>query len=108
MTGASRFLTGLVTCLTTHDGIPAVARAAWRVVYFREAAYTAEVSTSRILSPPMVCVAIQKTMFAVCVEYPKVPFADSVTLRRGSSHLQASPDGGARTRSSSVVSVLPS
>ena len=38
--------------------------------YFSEAAYTAEVSTSRILSPPMVCVAIQKTMLAVCVEYP--------------------------------------
>ncbi len=25
--GASRFLTGLVTCFATHDGIPAVARA---------------------------------------------------------------------------------
>ena len=24
-TGASRFLTGLVTCLTTHGGIPAIA-----------------------------------------------------------------------------------
>jgi len=30
VTGASRFLTGLVTCLATHDGIRAVARAAWR------------------------------------------------------------------------------
>jgi hypothetical protein len=30
VTGASRFLTGLVTCLATHDGIPAVARAASR------------------------------------------------------------------------------
>ena len=29
-TGASRFLTGLVTCFATHDGIPAVARAARR------------------------------------------------------------------------------
>ena len=28
--GASRFLIGLVTCFATHDGIPAVARAAWR------------------------------------------------------------------------------
>ena len=28
VTGASRFLTGLVTCFATHDGIPAVARAA--------------------------------------------------------------------------------
>src|SRR5690348_2022604 len=27
---ASRFLTGLVTCFATHEGIPAVARAAWR------------------------------------------------------------------------------
>ena len=27
---ASRFLTGLVTCFATHDGIPAVARASWR------------------------------------------------------------------------------
>ena len=27
--GASRFLTGLVTCFATHGGIPAVARAAW-------------------------------------------------------------------------------
>src|SRR5262249_44345784 len=27
---ASRFLTGLVTRFATHDGIPAVARAAWR------------------------------------------------------------------------------
>ena len=27
---ASRFLIGLVTCFATHDGIPAVARAAWR------------------------------------------------------------------------------
>ncbi len=26
---ASRFLIGLVTCFATHDGIPAVARAAW-------------------------------------------------------------------------------
>jgi len=25
-TGASRFLTGLVTCFTTHGGIPAIAR----------------------------------------------------------------------------------
>jgi len=30
VTGASRFLIGLVTCFATHDGIPAVARAAWR------------------------------------------------------------------------------
>jgi hypothetical protein len=30
VTGASRFLTGLVTCFATHDGIPAVAPAAWR------------------------------------------------------------------------------
>ena len=30
VTGASRFLTGLVTCFATHDGIPAVARAASR------------------------------------------------------------------------------
>src|SRR5207302_7226852 len=30
VTGASRFLTGLVTCFATHDGIPAVACAAWR------------------------------------------------------------------------------
>ncbi len=30
MTGASRFLIGLVTCFATHGGIPAVARAAWR------------------------------------------------------------------------------
>ena len=30
LTGASRFLTGLVTCFATHDGIPAVARAASR------------------------------------------------------------------------------
>jgi hypothetical protein len=30
LTGASRFLIGLVTCFATHDGIPAVARAAWR------------------------------------------------------------------------------
>src|SRR5215472_9781087 len=30
MTGASRFLIGLVTCLATHGGIPAVARAASR------------------------------------------------------------------------------
>src|SRR5215203_1205017 len=28
--GASRFLIGLLTCFATHDGIPAVARAAWR------------------------------------------------------------------------------
>jgi hypothetical protein len=28
LTGASRFLTGLVTCFAAHDGIPAVARAA--------------------------------------------------------------------------------
>jgi hypothetical protein len=28
--GASRFLIGLVTCFATQDGIPAVARAAWR------------------------------------------------------------------------------
>jgi hypothetical protein len=27
---ASRFLIGLVTCFATHDGIPAVACAAWR------------------------------------------------------------------------------
>jgi len=26
VTGASRFLIGLVTCFATHDGIPAVAR----------------------------------------------------------------------------------
>src|SRR5215472_11672218 len=30
VTGASRFLTGLVTCFATHEGIPAVARAWWR------------------------------------------------------------------------------
>jgi hypothetical protein len=30
VTCASRFLTGLVTCFATHDGIPAVARAASR------------------------------------------------------------------------------
>ena len=30
VTGASRFLTGLVTCFATQDGIPAVARAASR------------------------------------------------------------------------------
>ena len=30
LTGASRFLTGRVTCLATHDGIPAVACAACR------------------------------------------------------------------------------
>jgi hypothetical protein len=30
VTGASRFLIGLVTCFATHDGIPAVVRAAWR------------------------------------------------------------------------------
>src|SRR5215207_527452 len=30
VTGASRFLTGLVTCFATHGGIPAVARAAQR------------------------------------------------------------------------------
>jgi hypothetical protein len=30
MTVASRFLTGRVTCFDTHDGIPAVERAAWR------------------------------------------------------------------------------
>jgi hypothetical protein len=30
MSGVSRFLIGLVTCFATHDGIPAVARAAWR------------------------------------------------------------------------------
>ena len=29
-TGASRFLIGLVTCLATHGGIPAIAPAAWR------------------------------------------------------------------------------
>src|SRR5271165_786189 len=29
VTGASRFLTGLVTCFATHGGIPAVARADW-------------------------------------------------------------------------------
>src|SRR5260370_1100043 len=29
VTGASRFLIGLVTCFATHGGIPAVARAAW-------------------------------------------------------------------------------
>ena len=28
--GASRFLIGLVTCFATQEGIPAVARAAWR------------------------------------------------------------------------------
>jgi hypothetical protein len=27
---ASRFLIDLVTCFATHDGIPAVARVAWR------------------------------------------------------------------------------
>ena len=30
MTGASRFLIGSVACFATHDGIPPVARAAWR------------------------------------------------------------------------------
>jgi hypothetical protein len=30
VTGASRFLIGLVTCFATHDGILAIARAAWR------------------------------------------------------------------------------
>jgi len=30
VTGASRFLIGLVTCFATHDGIPAVAHAVWR------------------------------------------------------------------------------
>jgi hypothetical protein len=30
VTGASRFLIGLVTCFATHDGSPAVARAASR------------------------------------------------------------------------------
>jgi hypothetical protein len=30
VTGASRFLTGLVTCFATHGGMPAVARASWR------------------------------------------------------------------------------
>jgi hypothetical protein len=30
VTGASRFLIGLVTWFATHCGIPAVARAAWR------------------------------------------------------------------------------
>jgi hypothetical protein len=30
VTGASRFLIGLVTWFATHGGIPAVARAAWR------------------------------------------------------------------------------
>jgi hypothetical protein len=30
VTRASRFLIGLVICFATHDGIPAVARAAWR------------------------------------------------------------------------------
>jgi hypothetical protein len=30
VTGASRFLISLVTCFATHDGIRAVARAAWR------------------------------------------------------------------------------
>src|ERR1700726_4749749 len=29
VTGASRFLIGLVTCFATHDAIPAVARAVW-------------------------------------------------------------------------------
>src|SRR5262245_19498664 len=29
VTGAFRFLIGLVTCFATHDGIPAVARASW-------------------------------------------------------------------------------
>ena len=28
-TGASRFLIGLVTCFSTHDGIPSVAPAVW-------------------------------------------------------------------------------
>ncbi len=32
VTGASRFLIGLVTCFASHDSIPAVARAAWRRV----------------------------------------------------------------------------
>jgi hypothetical protein len=27
--GATRLLIGLITCFATHDGIPAVARAAW-------------------------------------------------------------------------------
>jgi hypothetical protein len=30
VTRASRFLIGLVTCFATHEGIPAVACAAWR------------------------------------------------------------------------------
>jgi hypothetical protein len=30
VTGASRFLIGLVTRFATHDGLPAVAPAAWR------------------------------------------------------------------------------
>jgi hypothetical protein len=29
MTGASRFLIGLVNCFATHGGIPAAARAVW-------------------------------------------------------------------------------
>jgi len=32
VTGASRFLIGLVTCFATHDGIPAVARSMRRVI----------------------------------------------------------------------------
>jgi hypothetical protein len=30
MTDAFQFLTGLVTCLATHDGFPSVARKGWR------------------------------------------------------------------------------
>jgi hypothetical protein len=29
VTGASRFLIGLVACFARHDGIPAVARVSW-------------------------------------------------------------------------------
>jgi hypothetical protein len=32
VTGASRFLTGLVTCFAAHDGIPAIARSMRRVI----------------------------------------------------------------------------
>jgi len=32
VTGASRFLIGLVTCFATHDGIPAVARSIRRLI----------------------------------------------------------------------------
>ncbi|WP_427007566.1 hypothetical protein [Pseudarthrobacter sp. H2] len=34
MTGASRFLIGLVTCFATHDGVPAAAHAASGTIVF--------------------------------------------------------------------------